>query len=86
MIKNCDCGAEVKDVVTSAKVIRYQQRIEQLRQNRIFDFDQKKMYAEFSGDRVRSSDQVMYQMLKEVKDFGVRSGASGKGITEKQIG
>ena len=32
----------------SAKVRRYQQRIEQLRQNTIFDFDQKKIYAEFN--------------------------------------
>ena len=31
-----------------AKVRRYQQRIEQFRQNRIFYFDQKKMYAEFN--------------------------------------
>ena len=37
----------------SAKVRRYQQRIEQFRQNRIFDFDQKKMYAEFNRDGVR---------------------------------
>ena len=40
----------------SAKVRRYQQRIEQFRQNRIFDFDQKNMYTEFNGDRVRSID------------------------------
>ena len=40
----------------SAKVRRYQQRIEQFRQNRIFDFDQKNMYAEFNGDRVRPID------------------------------
>ena len=29
----------------SAKIRRYEQRIEQFRQNRIFDFDQKKIYA-----------------------------------------
>ena len=40
----------------SAKVRRYQQRIEQFRQNRIFDFVQKKMYAEFSGHGVRPSE------------------------------
>ena len=39
----------------SAKVRRYQQRIEQFRQNRMFDFDQK-MYAVFNGDGVRPSD------------------------------
>ena len=31
----------------SAKIRRYEQRIEQFRQNRIFDFDQK-IYAEFN--------------------------------------
>ena len=40
----------------SAKVIRYQQRTEQFRRNRIFNFDQKKMYAEFNGDGVRPSE------------------------------
>ena len=40
----------------SAKVRRYQQRIKQFRQNRTFDFDQKKMYAEFNGNGVRPSD------------------------------
>ena len=40
----------------SAKVRTYQQRIEQFRQNRIFDFDQKNIYPEFNGDRVRPID------------------------------
>ena len=40
----------------SAKLRRYQSRIEQFRQNRIFDFDQKKMYAEFNGAGVRPVD------------------------------
>ena len=40
----------------SAKVRRYQQRIEQFRQNRIFYFEQKKMYAEFNGYGLRLSD------------------------------
>ena len=40
----------------SAKAGRYQHRIEQFRQNRIFDFDQKNIYAEFNGDVVRPSD------------------------------
>ena len=37
----------------STKVRRYQQRIEQFRQNRIFNFDQQKIYAEFKGYGVR---------------------------------
>ena len=40
----------------SAKVRRYQQRMKEFRQNRIIDFDQKKMYAEFNGDGLRLND------------------------------
>ena len=67
----------------SAKVRRYQQRIEQFGQNRIFDFDLKTMYAEFNGDEVRPSDAPNAQ---ERKDFGAILGAPEKGITEKQNG
>ena len=45
-----------KMLAKNAKVRRYQQRIEQCRQNRNFYFDQKKMCAEFNGDGVRPSD------------------------------
>ena len=70
-------------VAKSAKVRRYQQRIEQFGQNRIFDFDLKTMYAEFNGDEVRPSDAPN---AEERKDFGAILGAPGKGITEKQNG
>ena len=40
----------------SAEVRRYKQKIEQLKQNRIFYFDQKKMYAEFNEGRVKAND------------------------------
>ena len=40
----------------SSKVRRCQERIEQFRQTRIFDFDQKKIYAQFNGDGVRPSN------------------------------
>ena len=40
----------------SAEVRRYDQRSEQFKQNRIFDFDQKKIYAELNGGRVRLND------------------------------
>ena len=40
----------------SAKVKRYEQRIEQFRQNRIFDLDQKKIYAELNRNEIRSND------------------------------
>ena len=40
----------------SAKVRRCDQRSEQFKQNRIFDFDQKKIYAELNGGRVRLND------------------------------
>ena len=42
--------------VENNEFVFYKFRFEQFRQNRIFDFDQKKMYAEFNGDGVRSSD------------------------------
>ena len=41
---------ELKQIMLlkGAKVRGYEQRTEQFRQNKIFDFDQGKMYAEFS--------------------------------------
>ena len=39
----------------SAKVKIYEQSIEQFRQNRVFDLDQKKIYAELNGNRIRSN-------------------------------
>ena len=45
-----------KMLAKSAKVRRYKQRIKQFRQNRIFDFNQKKMYAELNGVEVRAND------------------------------
>ena len=38
-----------------AKVKRYKQRTEQFRQNRIFDLDQKKIYAELNWNGIRSN-------------------------------
>ena len=43
-------------LVKSSKVRRCQERTEQFRQTRIFDFDQKKIYAQFNGDGVRPSN------------------------------
>ena len=40
----------------SEKVKIYEQRIEQLRQNRIFELHQKKIYAELNGNGIRSND------------------------------
>ena len=40
----------------STKVKRYEQKIEQFRQNRIFDLVQKKIYAELNGNGIRSND------------------------------
>ena len=40
----------------STKVKRYEQRIEQFRQNRIFDLDQKKIYVELNRIGIRSND------------------------------
>ena len=60
----------------SAKVGRYQQRIEQFRQNGIFDFDQKNMYAEFNGDGLRPND---VPNVEESKRFWSNLWSVGKG-------
>ena len=39
----------------SAKLKRHEQRIEQFTQNRIFDLDQKKIYAELNRNGIRSN-------------------------------
>ena len=67
----------------SAKVRIYEQRIEQFRQNRIFDFDQKKMNTEFNGGGVRPNDVANGD---ESKRFWGDIWSVGKGITEKQNG
>ena len=36
----------------SAKVNRYEQRIEQFRQNRIFDLNQQKIYTELNWNKI----------------------------------
>ena len=38
------------------KVKRYEQRIEQFRQNRIFDLDQRKIYAELNRNGIRPNN------------------------------
>ena len=40
----------------SPKIKRYEQRIEQFRQNRVFNLDQKKIYAELNRNRIRSNE------------------------------
>ena len=40
----------------SAKVKRYEQRIEQFRQSRIFDSDQKNIYMELNRNGIRLND------------------------------
>ena len=49
---------ELKQRMTakSAKIRRFEQRIEQLRHNRLFEVDQKRIYTQFNGGRERSID------------------------------
>ena len=51
---------------------------------RIFDFDQKKIYAEFNGGGVRFNDVPDEE--ERVKSFSVIFGVLKRGITEKQNG
>ena len=60
----------------NVKIRRYQQRIEEFRQNRIFDFDQKKMYAELNRDGVRLID---VPNVEESKRFWGDLWSIGKG-------
>ena len=50
------------------KVRRCEQRTEQFRQNRIFDFDQRKMYVEFNGGGVKPSDVPNAEESKRFRD------------------
>ena len=65
----------------SAKVKRHEQRIEQFKQNRIFDLNQKKIHAKLNGDGIRSND-----VQKNAQSLGVIFGVSEKSITERQNG
>ena len=44
---------DINILAKSAKIRRYRQKIEHFSQNRVFDSDLKKAYAEFNGDGVR---------------------------------
>ena len=43
-------------IAKSAKIKRYDQRINQFRQNRIFSVDQKKIYKELNGIEDRTNE------------------------------
>ena len=49
-------GLKQRMLAKSAKVKRYEQKIEQFRLNRIFDHDKKKIYAELYGNGIRLND------------------------------
>ena len=67
----------------SAKVKRYEQRIEQFRQNRIFDLDQRKIYAELNWNGIGSND---VSNAEECTKFWAIFGVSEKSIRERQNG
>ena len=49
---------ELKQKIPAAKILRYKQRIEQYRINRLFKMDQKKVYNEFSGQTGSSNGDI----------------------------
>ena len=67
---------ELKQTVLAknAKVKRYEKRIEQSRQNRIFDLDQKKIYAELNRNGIRWYDMPNAEESTEFWDniWGVK--------------
>ena len=62
----------------SAKVKRYEQRIEQFRQSRIFDSDQKNIYMELNRNGIRLND------VPNAESFGAILQVSEKCITEAE--
>ena len=69
-----------KMIAKSSKVRGYEQRSEQLIQSRIFDFDQKKMYAEFKGAGVRPNN---VQNAEESNRFWGDIWSVGKGLSRE---
>ena len=67
----------------SAKVKRYEQRIEQFRQNTIFDLGQKQIYAELNGNGIKLNDVPNAE--KSAKFWG-DIWVSERSITERQKG
>ena len=65
-LKTVTEGLKQRMLVKSAKL--YQQRIKQFRQNRIFYFQQEKIYAELNGDEVRPSDVSNAEETKRIWD------------------
>ena len=65
-------------IAKSAKIKRYDQRINQFRQNRIFSVDQNKIYKELNGSEAGTNE---YQMLRRVEGFGVIFGQWRRNIT-----
>ena len=67
----------------STKVKRYEQRIEQFRQNRVFDLKQKKIYTELNRNGIRSNDAPN---VEECTRFWNNIWGAEKSITERQNG
>ena len=65
-----------KLVAKSAKIKRYEQRITQYRQNRLFETDQKKVYKELNGEF--NGDSVIPD-AEESKSFWNGIWGAGKG-------
>ena len=54
-------------LVKSSKVRKYEQRIKQSRQNKIFDFNLKKMYLDFNGGGARPNDAPNAEESKRLR-------------------
>ena len=56
-------------IAKSAKIRKFEQRIEQFRQNRLFELDQNRKYTKFNRGRERSSDVQNAELLKGLKAY-----------------
>ena len=76
---------ELKQMVLTkvAKIERYNERIKQFKQNRLFTIDQKKQFAELNG-KTQESNEIPMQI--KVECFAVAYGVKVKNIIEMQSG
>ena len=70
-------------IVKKLKVKRYEQRISQLRQNQLFQVNQKQFYRELNEEK--EGDRII-SILKIVSNFALISGVQENNITNTMSG
>ena len=73
-------------VAKAEKLRRYEQRIQQYRQNRMFEYEIRRSSIKNSMETPQERIQTVYQTLKRVAIFGATSGTTQLSITEVPSG